>query len=142
MKLENFLISIALFSMVVVVFAGAAINISQNYADLGISVPLDNSSANVFDKAAQIDAQASSMQTKLTDIPSGPLSAVTGFISAAWSTIVSVLSAIGISISLVQDIAVFLQIPQPIVGFIITALILTIVILIARMVFNVSTGED
>ena len=139
MKIENFLIGIGLFSMFLVVFIGAAVNVSLNYADLGINVPIDNSSAAVFDKAAEIDAQARDMQDKVTNIPSGPLSAVSGFISAAWSTIVSTLSGIGLVTSIVQSIGALFQIPAPIVGFIISAIIITVVLLIAKMVFNVNT---
>jgi hypothetical protein len=141
MKIENFLLAIGLFSLVVVMFMGTTISMSNNYADLGINVPVDNSTSAVFDKAAEIDAQARSMQEKVSDIPSGPLSAVTGFISAAWATIISTLSGIGMSISLVQAISEFMQIPAPLAGFIISAIIITIVLLIAKMVFNVSSGD-
>ena len=141
MKLENFLIGIGLFSVFIIIFVGASANIVSNYADMGITIPFNNVSIAVYDKAEQINQQASEMQESLTNIPSGPLSAITGFIAAAWSTVISTLSGISLITAIIEAVADSLHIPASVVGFIISALTITLIILIAKMVFNVSTGE-
>ena len=142
MRIEDFLVSIGLFSVFVVIFVAATANVVNNYADVGISVTgMDNSSSIVFDKATEIDAQAREMQEKVTDIPSGPLSAVTGFISAAWSTVISTLSGIGLIQSIVGAVADLIGVPAAISGFIMSAIIIVIVLMIAKLVFNLSEGS-
>jgi len=141
MKLENFLIGIGLFSLFVVVFVGAAANMVNDYGDMGISVTFDNTSMAVYDKASEIDAQAQAMQANLKDIPSGPISAIGAFIAAAWATIIGTLSGVGLIQSILSAVGESFHLPAAVTGFIISALIITLVLLIAKMVFNLGDSS-
>ena len=139
-KIEDFLIGIGLFSMLVVVMLAATVDISDQYKDLGINVPIDDNASGVFNKAAAINDQAQDMQTLLTTTPQTGLGAVSAFLSASWAALLSTLNGMGLVTSLITEISILLSIPAQITAFLISAVVITLVLTIAVMVLSGSSS--
>ena len=136
MKIEEFLIAIGLFSMVAVVFLAATANIAGNFASEGISVPIDENMSGAYSQAAQINNLSLQMEQKLRTASPGTLGAVSAFLSAAWSTVILSFSSLAMSITLISNSASLFGLPPEITMFLVSAVILTLVITIAYLIFG------
>jgi hypothetical protein len=136
MKIEDFLIAIGLFSMIAVVFMAAAGNIVGNYNDAGIVIPVNNNASAAFNQAGEINNLSLTMQEKLSNTPAGPTSAVNAFIYGAWSTIVMSFKSLAMSVTLITNATALFNLPPEITMFLVSAIILTLVVTIAYLVFR------
>ena len=140
MDIKDFLIGIGLFSVVAVVILAAVVDMSENYADAGIEVVVDENASAVFDKASAINQQAENMQQTLTETPAGPVSAINAFIYGAWSTMISTFDSLSLATALVTEVGALFSLPPAITLFIVSSLVITLVVTIAYLVFRMGGG--
>jgi hypothetical protein len=136
MKIETFLIAIGLFSMVAVVFLAATANITTNYASEGVTVAIDENMSQTYSQASQINNLSLEMEETLRTASPGTLGAVSAFLSAAWSTVILSFSSLAMSITLISNSATLFGLPPEITMFLVSAVILTLVITIAYLIFG------
>jgi len=141
MQLHKYLIAMMAFSLVVVVFLAATVSMVDNYADMGITtiIILENESA-AFDKIDSINTQAEDIEAGVTGSDVGGEDASTTFLGGAWSAVQIVFGSLGVTRALLQDVGNLFNVPPMIVGFAITAIILTVIFTGIYMVFR-SKGE-
>ena len=139
MRIEQYLIAIGLFSVVAVIFLASAVDLADNYANIGISIPIDNNQSAAFDKAGEISNLSNTMQSTLTN--AGPDSGSTNFISAAYSTVILTFKSLTIGADLVGDTVSLFGMPPALAAFIISAIVISIVMMLVYLVFTGSSGS-
>ena len=141
MKIEDILIGIGLFSMIVVVFLAFTANIASNYANAGIDIPIDENASGIYSQASQINDLSMQMQDKLVNTQSGNSNVVTAFIYGAWSTLVLSFNSLAMSVTLITNIAALFSLPPALVMFLVSSIIILLVVTIAYMVFSMGSGS-
>jgi hypothetical protein len=141
MRIDEFLVAIGLFSLVVTIMLATAVDISQNYADEGINIAIDENASAAFSQASEINSLAQEMQSKLTSTPPGAANAFNAFIYGAWSALVLSFKSLTMIVTLITNVGALFGLPPMITLFITSSIIITLVVILAYLVFRLgSTG--
>jgi hypothetical protein len=135
MRIEVYLLSIVLFSLVVTVLFGATANLVLEYNNMGYAMNIDQSQSAVFDKAAAINNQTTRMQGLVSSSPSNLLSVVSSFLYGAWSALLTTFDSLSLASSLVLAASSVLGVPPVIASFIIVAITLSLLFSIIYLLF-------
>ena len=138
MKIEDFLIGIGLFSVVAVILLAATVNMASNFQDMGITVAINDNSSAAFNKAAQINNISQEMQSKLIDNPTG--TGITSFVTGAYAAVITSFKALTISADLTTDVVSLFGLPPELSMFLISAVIISIVMMLVYLIFAGSSN--
>jgi hypothetical protein len=93
-----------------------------------------------YSQAAQINNLSLAMENKMRNSSPGVLGAVSAFLSAAWSTLIMSFESLAMSVTLVTNVAALFTLPAAITMFLMSAVVLTLVITIAYLIFGMQGG--
>ncbi len=141
MKLENILISLMLFSVVVVVFMGVVGDLTLQYTSMGYPMSIDASQTKIFDQSEGINNQTLKMQELISKKPANALQAIDAFLYGGWSALLTTLDSLSMAGTIIGAAATTLNLPAPIVGFLIVVITLTILFTIIYVLFSVGGGS-
>jgi hypothetical protein len=140
MKLHEYFIMVLVFSLLVVVPYAAVVNISDNYADIGETVTIDETKTDVYDKTSTINDDAENIEESLTGSDIGGEDSSTTFFGGAWNSIQIVFGSVGIAKDLIIEVGSLFHIPPVIIGTLISMFIITLFFASIYMIFK-HTGE-
>ena len=140
MQPHRYLIAVMAFSLVVVVALSLTVDMSENYAKMGVTVDVDSTQSNTFNEVSEINERTESIKSSVIGSDVGSEDAAVTFLGAAWSAIQIMYSSLDASASLVQDVGNLFGIPPVIVTFLITAIVLAVIFTGIYMIFK-SRGE-
>lgn len=138
-RIESWLIGIALFSLVVTVLMGAVGNLSAEYANMGYPQNLDTSQTTIFDKSAEINELTEELQNQITATSSNPISIAYTFLYVGWSALLLTIKSLVFGSSLVMATATVLGLPPAIAAFIIVGITLSLIFTIVYIAFRVGS---
>jgi hypothetical protein len=142
MQFKDFIIGIALFSMIVVGVIVATVNVADNYANMGYNVSLDDNQSLLFDKAGEMNSKAEAMQQTITGTDAGGQSSLYAFfVGGVWGTIQIGFSALAVAGALIEQIGIILHMPAMVVGFITFAIIVTVIYAGIMIITNQSGSQ-
>jgi len=141
MRYDKYIISILLFSVVVVAGLTAVANVADNYGEMGIEVDVDTTQDDAFNKVASINEQTQDISDSVSGTDVGTDDASSTFLGGAWSAVQIIATSFGAVGDIVKEIADLFQIPSLFVTFFITAIVLSVLITAIFMIFKF-TGES
>lgn len=141
MRYDKYIISILLFSVVVVAGLTAVANVADNYGEMGIEVDVDTTQDDAFNKVSSINEQTQDISDSVSGTDVGTDDASSTFLGGAWSAVQIIATSFGAVSDIVKEIADLFMIPPLFVTFFITAIVLSVLITAIFMIFKF-TGES